>query len=336
MQSSAAVHFDSFDLSILDEQAGLPLVVSPKAGAGVEATGKAAFLRLWFDCRAELDQHLFDCGALLFRGFGIVDHPTFAAVISALKEDLLDYVDGNSPRTKLGKGVYTSTEYPPQYFISLHNELSYCSRWPARLFFCCVAEAEEGGQTPLVDSRLLLKALPVDLVEEFRAKQVRYVRCLHGGDGFGPSWQQTFETTNRADVEAYAKASGTNLRWNDDGSVFLSNTRPATAVHPGTGEEVWFNQADQFHPSTLPREIYESMLEIYEGCEDRLPQQATFGDGSPIPASYLEKVREVTRQQVVLFDWRQGDLLMFDNMLVAHGRMPFKGPRRILVAMTAR
>jgi hypothetical protein len=28
-----------------------------------------------------------------------------------------------------------------------------------------------------------------------------------------------------------------------------------------------------------------------------------------------------------------GDILMVDNMLVAHGREPFSGPRKILVAM---
>ena len=44
------------------------------------------------------------------------------------------------PKTKKSKGVYTdkagvytSTEYPPEFFISLHNELSYSTRWPSRL-----------------------------------------------------------------------------------------------------------------------------------------------------------------------------------------------------------
>ena len=77
------------------------------------------------------------------------------------------------------------------------------------------------------------------------------------------------------------------------------------------------------------------MMAIYDGCEDQLPQNATFGDGTAIPLEYLETIRAVSKSQLVLFDWRQGDLLMVDNMLVAHGRMSFKGPRRILVAMTA-
>jgi alpha-ketoglutarate-dependent taurine dioxygenase len=48
----------------------------------------------------------------------------------------------------------------------------------------------------------------------------------------------------------------------------------------------------------------------------------------------LEEVRATIKQEIRTFRWRQGDLLMLDNMLVCHGRMPFKGPRKILVSMT--
>jgi alpha-ketoglutarate-dependent taurine dioxygenase len=33
-------------------------------------------------------------------------------------------------------------------------------------------------------------------------------------------------------------------------------------------------------------------------------------------------------------DWNTGDLLVIDNVLVGHGRRPFTGSRRVLVAMT--
>ncbi|CAM5231048.1 hypothetical protein SANTM175S_04757 [Streptomyces antimycoticus] len=33
-------------------------------------------------------------------------------------------------------------------------------------------------------------------------------------------------------------------------------------------------------------------------------------------------------------DWHTGDLLLIDNMLVAHGRRPYTGTRRVLVAMS--
>lgn len=338
VQDKLALPFaDLVELDRVDDQHDLPLIVRRRKDTSnlPDLTGVDAFLTLWTDNREWMNAQLHQHGAVLFRDFDISEQETFQGVVGQLKETLLDYIDGNSPRTKVGGGVYTSTEYPPEYAISPHNELSYATRWPSRLFFCCVVEPEDGGETPLVSSRSLAQALPGSLVDEFRSKKVRYIRNLHGGMGIGKSWQATFESENRSDVDAYAVASHVDAHWNDDGSLVLSNIRPATAFHPITKEEVWFNQADQFHPSGLPAPVYESMREIYEGHEEQLPQNSTFGDGSPIPVSYLETIRQVTSRELVVFPWRRGDLLMIDNMLTAHGRMPFKGQRRILVSMTA-
>lgn len=35
----------------------------------------------------------------------------------------------------------------------------------------------------------------------------------------------------------------------------------------------------------------------------------------------------------VRFDWQKGDVILLDNMLAAHARDPFEGPRKIVVAM---
>jgi alpha-ketoglutarate-dependent taurine dioxygenase len=230
--------------------------------------------------------------------------------------------------------VYTSTEYPPEFAISLHNELSYSSRWPARVFFCCLTPAPHGGETPLADSRRILQRLPAAVRDTFVKRGVKYLRNLHGGRGFGPSWQATFESDRRDDVEAFCRATDTDARWNDAGSLTVTQIRPATRVHPATGEEVWFNQADQFHPSTHPKAVYDAILALYGGREDLMPQTATFGDGTPIDVAMLDEVRRAAEAEMRLFPWQRGDLLMVDNMLVCHGRRPFTPPRKVLVSMT--
>lgn len=293
-----------------------------------------ALLDYYRASRDDIERALLADGAVLFRGFGIRSQEILERTVREIGGRALDYVDGNSPRHKLGGGVYTSTEYPPEFFISLHNELSYSNRWPSRLFFCCVTAPRSGGETPLADSRAILARLPADVREAFVRKKVKYIRNLHGGRGFGPSWQATFETGDRAVVEEFFRATDTDVRWNDDGSLTVTQVRPAAATHPVTGEPVWFNQADQFHPSTHPKAIYESMLALYEGREELMPQTACFGDDTPIDVAMLDAVRQTVAEEMRLFPWEEGDLLMVDNMLVAHGRKPFEGPRKILVSMT--
>ena len=311
------------DTYILNEEHNLPLVVEAASPSNVDT------LTAWWRANRDwVDAQLMKHGTMLLRGFDVSSQNLLKRFSSSVSDELLDYVDGNSPRTKIESGVYTSTEYPAEYFISMHNELSYSKRWPARLYFCCVTPPQTGGETPLADSRAILRKLRPEIVDEFRSKGVRYIRNLHGGQGFGPSWQKTFETDDRATVESHAKSSGMDVHWLEDGTLRISSVGPATAHHPQTGEEVWFNQADH------PEEVYESMMMLYEGREDQLPQHATFGDGSPIDAAVLDEIRATIREQLVLFPWRQGDLVVVDNMLVCHGRMPFTGPRKILVSMS--
>jgi CheY-like chemotaxis protein len=55
--------------------------------------------------------------------------------------------------------------------------------------------------------------------------------------------------------------------------------------------------------------------------------------GSPIEAQVIEELRQAYSEETITFPWQQGDILMLDNMLVAHGRAPYAGDRKILVSM---
>jgi hypothetical protein len=45
-------------------------------------------------------------------------------------------------------------------------------------------------------------------------------------------------------------------------------------------------------------------------------------------------VLEVYNEVSYAFPWQAGDIMVINNVLMAHGREPFTGRRRILVAMT--
>ncbi|MFJ9178097.1 TauD/TfdA family dioxygenase [Streptomyces sp. NPDC102360] len=267
---------------------------------------------------------------LVFRGFD-VDRRELDAVLDLLLPNRLAYVHGNSPRTKVGSNVYTSTEYPSEFTISMHNEMSYAHAWPARLAFYCEIQPGSAGATPVADAAQWLAALDPEVREAF-AGGVRYLQNLHDGYGLGKSWQDTFETADRAAVSEFLVGTGATWEWKADGGLRISSVRPATTRHPVTGAEVWFNQADQWHPAGLGDDTAAALAQILP--EDELPQTVTFADGSPIPQEYVLQIRDRGLEAAVDVDWRRGDLLLIDNVLLAHGRRPFTGDRRVLVAMS--
>lgn len=311
----------------------LPLVAEPDTDNGGAADPNQ--LISWYrEHNADVEQKLLEHGAILFRGFGVNTPSAFARFTRSASTALLECVEENVPRTKLTSGVYTSTEYPPEYVISMHSEYSYSHKWPGKLFFCCITAPREGGETPIADNRAVLRELDPSIVEAFKTKQVKYLRNLHNGQGFGLSWQTAFQTTDRAVVEEYCRKASIEFTWKPDDSLRLSQTLDGIIAHPKTGEEVWFNQAPQYHPSDYPAEISDSLLSVYKGEEERLPQNVCFGDDTPMDASMLDSVRETMHRQSVAFRWEEGDVLVLDNVLVSHGRKPFAGPRKILVAMS--
>ncbi len=62
------------------------------------------------------------------------------------------------------------------------------------------------------------------------------------------------------------------------------------------------------------------------------PSSPFYGDGGDIENSVLQTIRATYEKHRVAVPWERGDLLMLDNMLVAHGRQPFKGPRKVAMS----
>lgn len=106
--------------------------------------------------------------ALVFRGFGITPE-TLDTALDRLLPNRLAYVHGNSPRTKVGGNVYTSTEYPQEFTISMHNEMSYAHAWPSRLAFFCQIQPGSGGATPVLDAERWLAVLDPEVRDAFAA-----------------------------------------------------------------------------------------------------------------------------------------------------------------------
>jgi alpha-ketoglutarate-dependent taurine dioxygenase len=279
--------------------------------------------------RVSLEQQLLRHGALLFRGFAVQTAEDFSRLISALYGQPLEYHERSSPRSQVSGHIYTSTDHPPDQAIFLHNENSYQPAWPLRICFFCKLPALQGGQTPLADMRRIYARLPARIRERFAEKQVLYVRNF--GDGLGLPWQEVFQTQERARVEAYCRETGMSCEWKDHNRLRTRRIGQAVICHPQTREMLWFNHAVFFHVSTLPPQVRAVLLRQFQ-VED-LPANTYYGDGTPIEEGVLDELRQLYQEETVAFPWQQGDVLLLDNMLVAHGRAPFCGPRQVLTGM---
>jgi len=267
-------------------------------------------------------------GALLFRGFGAGSASWFERAAGSLCAEL--YAEyGDLPREQVGGRVYGSTPYPSEQRIEFHHESSHLPRWPRKIFFHCVQAAPVGGETPLADGRRVLGLLPAALRDKFAERGLLYVRCFR--EGLDVSWQDFFRVSERSAVEAACGAEGLMVQWLGDGTLRTERRAEAVRRHPETGDAVFFNQILLHHAACLPEAVRGSLLALY-GAEG-LPRQVYFGDGGAISDAELAQVAKAYEQATLRFPWQPGDLLMVDNMRVAHGRSPFSGPRKILVAM---
>lgn len=288
----------------------------------------------WYqDNKEDIERQLLKTGALLIQGANIDTLDKFEQFTGKITSKFRNYLDGNYPRKNLQGHVYISTEYDKNYDITMHNELSYSYKWPSKLLLGCILPSETGGETPLADSRKIVQRMNKDLLVEFETRQIRYIRNLHSGAGMGPSWQETFATQDKKEVEKHCKEINIQYQWKDQDHLTLENIRPATRLHPVTGERVWFNQVDQYHPSHFPKEVYETLILLAEGKEENLPLYVSYGDGGEITEDVVKEVMDTIDKEVVLRTWEKGDFVIVDNMLVAHGRKAYTGDRKVVVAM---
>ncbi len=309
-------------ISHLTEGATLPLVIEP-AVRGINliawATSQREFIR----------ERLLQHGGILFRNFSIRNASDLEQFIHAISGAALEYNERSSPRSQVSGNIYTSTDHPANQQIFLHNENSYQHTWPMKIFFFCERAAQQNGETPIADVRKVFARLRPEITERFREKDWMYIRNF--GDGLGLSWQMVFQTSDKAAVEEHCRKNGIDVEWKHGDRLRTRAVRPALARHPQTGEMVWFNHATFFHVTTLEPEVRDVLMRTL-GPED-LPTNSCYGDGSLIEPDVLNELREAYRQETVTFPWQEGDILLLDNMLVAHGRAAYSGPRKILVGM---
>jgi len=278
--------------------------------------------------RQYIDSELLTHGAVLLRDFGVKSIQKFERFAQAVSSHLFSQ-NGEHPRESISGHVQTPVAYPSHQKLLWHNENSFNHSWPTKLWFCCLQPAERGGETPIVDSREVFKLIDSTIRAKFIEKKVMYVRNY--GAGVGLDWRTVFGTDQPGEIEKFCASNRLQWEWKEGGRLLTRCIRPAAVGHPKTGQMTWFNQVQHWHLSCLEAEMREALLALYRDQE--LPRNCFYGDGSAIEDSVMKEILDVYRALEVTFSWQEGDVLMLDNLLVAHARNPFVGERKLLVAM---
>ncbi len=279
--------------------------------------------------RTAVRAELLRSGCLLLRGLAISSPEDFAAVRDELVERRASYKEKATPRSDYGADVFSSTDLPAAQEIKLHNENSYVLEFPGVLIFCCLTAPQQGGATTVGDMRQALLHIPPDLLGRFRA--VGWTLSRSYGEFMSMPWRRAFGVVERSEVERYCRARLVGYEWRDDDHLRTDQRRPAIITHPVTGDEVWFNHCAFWNKWSLDAEVLEVLTDTYGA--DALPFDTSFGDGTPITRDEIAALNDAYARVTVRESWQPSDVLIVDNILVAHGREAFRGEREILVAM---
>lgn len=267
-------------------------------------------------------------GAVLVRGLGLSDAAGAAAVLKVLGNDLMSEREAFAPRWTYDDRVYSSSKWPPNQPMCMHHELSYAVEFPATMAFACLSAPTTGGATALADAGRVLGQLPADLVERFEREGWLLTRSYN--DEIGVPWEEAFGTTDRSEVEAYCAANDISLEWRGR-ELRTSQRRPAVLRHPADGRRLWFNQIAFLNQWTMAPEVREYLVDVY-GAEG-LPFNTSFGDGGEITEDVVTLINKVYDSVTVAEPWRPGDVMLVDNLRMAHSRLPYEGAREVLVVM---
>jgi alpha-ketoglutarate-dependent taurine dioxygenase len=297
----------------------------------------------------QIDQLYTDTGAVLLRGLPIADTHQAERLLSAWGVTFDDeYLGGASPRSKLSDHFFTSTEAPPSYVISFHTEMCYLKQRPGKIFFYCITEPERYGETPVFNTAAMLEMLSPatrDKVERLGMIYQRYFGTRKAKFfNVYKTWYDAFHAETREQAEEACRQQGLEWEWQSNGGLITRAKMPgvmldATSGQPCisltlyNGEAAPYDLSKFAHRIPLLQRLGLSTFIRAQYVKKNVFMRTLWGDGSPISRTETRELIDVAWRAATMFRWRQGDLLILDNIRCGHGRLNVEAPRKIAAAL---
>jgi hypothetical protein len=307
-----------------------PLFIQPLSGKLRDLDAAIVWMR---DHRPVLDRLIVEHGGIVLRGFPLQTAEDFDRASGVFPPYRQGYLGGNSPREVVLGKVLESTRMDAKLRLPVHSEMAYMRVWPPRIAFFCVTPAPLGGETIIADLRAVSRRLPASVREKVAKLGIRIVR------NYAPPvdelaqkidhpdavpWNKALQTHDRAEVERNCERLGMEPIWNDGDSLTLVTQVEAFAMHPVTGQSIY--------RSTI-HHAGRTYSEQPFSARQALPTGMTLGDGSRLTDEEIEQVNAILDEETLHWPWRAGDLMILDNLQIAHGRNPYEGQRETLVTL---
>lgn len=265
-------------------------------------------------------------GAILFRDFD-VDVDMFQESVDALNLPTISMKGSAAPRSKIQGNIYTSNDSPPLEPIPMHHEMAQSNNPPAYIFFYCNLPSKSGGETPIMDSRVLIQYIKGKYPEEYRklCNGIYYNRAMpkvtNPLSPIGRSWKDTFEVDTKEELELFLQKSNMRYKW-----ITNDNIRVQTPLKKAISKDVR-SGLDLFSNAIIAARM---------GWIDKLndpSKSIQYSDGTYVDKEFVDDLNDFIDQEKVTFEWQQGDVLMIDNTITMHSRNPFTPPRKILATI---
>lgn len=269
-----------------------------------------------------------DQGAVLIRGAPLDSYDDVAVIRDVFIRIPVGPAESFGSRDRIGAGLWSPMQWAAERDLCPNNEQSYSLTFPGLGLQACLVPPASGGQTLLTDTRRVAGLLPGDLAGRLRENGWLMTRTFR--ERMGISWTEAFDVRDAEEVEERCDQEAIGWMWWPGGELRTQRVRPAVVHHPVTGAECWFNQAGFFNEWGLNPVDREVLVDAFGS--DGLPFNTAVGDGSPISEDDVHAMENAYERGSVRVEWQRGDVLLLDNILIAHGRRSYTGEQRMAVA----
>lgn len=289
--------------------------------------------------RQELDGLILKHGGIVLRDFPASSSEDFGRISSCFPQYSGGYQGGAAARRAVSKGVYEATQRTGDQTIPIHQEMFYLRDFPRRIAFFAKKVAEEGGETIIANMRAVTHALPQGIREKLERLGIRNVRNFAAKTGSSEEnrlmdkrgWDFAFYADTEEEVEEICRRRHLEPKWHEDGSLTTFNREDAFVSHSDTGEPIYRGglHLAHFFAGSYDNSGQAAALR----ASQKYPSGAYFGDGSEMDEGEEKVLGEIVDRFTYQWKWRDGDIMILDNLLTGHGRNPFRGERATEVSL---